>query len=307
MINQKGNTTLIAVVTVALLGVVLFLMFKPFEVVDTGNMGLYFKMGALQDEVRKPGINWKTPFVHRIKEVTIQPIQVDYEIAVDSNGAITKDNQTVGAKVTLFYKYDENRLVEMWRQFGEDKLKGIVVSTVKENVKEVIGTYDIFEIAQVRDEITGKVWEKVLADLVDYPVVLTELKMVNYDWSTAFDTQIEATMKRAQEVKQKQQELLIAEQEAQKQVKVAEAEKTATVTRAEGKRDAALLEAEAKAAEGDGIRKYNQAVQSNWAIEKEKINLEIEKIKAEAWNGQYVSQVHYGPIPVQTGNILGVK
>lgn len=305
--NNKGNTSLAVVITVIILGIVLFLLFKPFEIVETGNMGLYFKMGALQDEIKKPGLNWKAPFVHKIKEVTIQPIQVDYEIEVGENGAITKDNQTVGAKVTIFYKYDEARLVEMWRDYSQDKIQGIVVSTVKESVKEVLGTYDIFEIAQVRDEITTKVRDKANSDLESYPAYLTELKMVNYDWSSAFDTQIEATMKRAQEVKQKQQELLIAEQEAQKQVKVAEAEKTATVTRAEGKRDAAALEAEAKALEGEGIKKYNQSVATNWEIEKQKIQLEIDKIKATKWNGQYVSQVHYGPIPVQTGNILGVK
>lgn len=35
--------------------------------------------------------------------------------------------------------------------------------------------------------------------------------------------------------------------------------------------------------------------------------LEIEKIKAERWNGQYVPTNNYGPIPVQTGSIIPSK
>jgi regulator of protease activity HflC (stomatin/prohibitin superfamily) len=103
----------------------------------------------------------------------------------------------------------------------------------------------------------------------------------------------------------KEQELLITEQEAQKLVKQAEAEKQSLVTRAEGEMEAAKLNAEAKALEGKGIKDYNTAVATNWDIELQKMKLEIEKIKAENWDGTYVPNNMYGPIPVDT--VGGVK
>lgn len=112
------------------------------------------------------------------------------------------------------------------------------------------------------------------------------------------------TMQSAQMVKKKQQELLVTQQEAQKIVKQAEAEREALVQKATGERDAALLRAEAKQAEGDGIRKYNEAIAKNMAQEVEFRKLAIEQTKAERWNGQQVSTNNYGPIPVQTGSIV---
>jgi len=42
-------------------------------------------------------------------------------------------------------------------------------------------------------------------------IELSDFKLTNFDWSEDFDAQIKATMQRAQQVKQKEQELLITE------------------------------------------------------------------------------------------------
>jgi regulator of protease activity HflC (stomatin/prohibitin superfamily) len=290
------------------LAIILFLIFKPFQIVDSGNRGLVFTMGALSDEVKGEGVSWRVPLFQKIKKITIRPIQVDYTIEVGEDGAITKDNQTIGVGLSVFYKYDESRLVEMWRNTGEDKIKSIVLQTLKESAKKTIGEYTIYDIANNQEKIKSEIAEKFRNDLStgNYPLQITEVKVTNYNWSDAFEAQIEETMKRAQEVKQKEQELLITEQEAQKLVKQAEAEKQSLITKAEGEKEAAKLNAEAKALEGEGIRKYNEEVAKNWDIELKKIQLEIEKERVERWDGSYVPNNMYGPIPVDTaGGIQG--
>ena len=129
--------------------------------------------------------------------------------------------------------------------------------------------------------------------LEKYPVILVELKITNYDRSDKFDAQIEETMSRAQEVKQKELEVLIQEQEAQKQVKTAEAGKQSMILLAEGKKEKSKLEAEAKALEGEGIRKYNEEIAKSQELEIELRKLDIEKLKAEKRNGQYVPNNMY--------------
>lgn len=296
----------LATLIIGIIGIVLLLMINPFVKIDATEKGLMLTWGALDQKVLEPGIHWRWPIMQQVKQVTIQPIQLDHRVEVGGDGAITKDNQTIGADITMFYKYSADRLPEMYEKYGEDKIKSILNQTVRETFKGVIGNYDIFSLPAVQDEVRNKVWEDTKVKISEYPLELIELKIVNYDWSDTFDKQIETTMQRAQEVKQKQQELLIAEQEAQKLVKQAEAEKTSLITKAEGEKGAAALMAEAKALEGEGIKKYNESVAQNWDIELKKIQLEIERVKAERWNGVYVPNNMYGPIPVDTvGGVQG--
>lgn len=281
------------------------LLMGSFEIVDATERGLKFRLGSIQEEVLTDGIHFKVPFIEKIKTVNIQPIQLDHVVAVNSDGAITKDNQTIGAEITVFYKYDQEELVRMWRDYGKDNVKNTITQTLRESFKAVVGQYDIFRLPVTQDEIRGKVYEDLMAKLDSYPFTITELKIVNYDWSDQFDAQIAETMQKAQQVKQKEQELLITQQEAQKKVKEAEADKQAAITRAEGEKEQKRLQAEAKALEGEGIKKYNESVAQKWDIEKNKLELEIAKIKAEKWNGVYVPNNMYGPIPVDT--VGGVK
>lgn len=289
----------------AVIILIILLSINPLVKVDATERGLVFNWGALQEKILEPGIHFRTPFMTQIKTVTIQPIKIDHIVVVGNDGAITKDNQTVGAELTIFYRYRQDQLVNMWQDYGEEKIQSIMNSTLRESFKTTLGNYDIFKLPVSQEEIQGKVFGELQSKMGQYPIEITELKVVNYDWSDQFDAQITETMNRAQQVKQKEQELLITEQEAQKKVKQAEADKTALVTQAEGEKEAAALRADAKALEGEGIKKYNQSVAANWDIELKKIELEIERNRVEKWNGQYVPNNNYGPIPVETGSMYG--
>jgi len=292
----------------AIIGVIalmIILAINPVVKVDATERGLVFNWGALSDTVLLPGIHFRVPIMQRIETITIQPIQLDHVVVVGNDGAITKDNQTVGADLTIFYKYNKEDLVNMWENFGEDKIQSIMKSTLRESFKTTLGAYDIFLLPVSQNEIQAKVYALLQEKMQNYPIQMTELKIVNYDWSDEFDAQIATTMERAQQVKQKEQELLITEQEAQKKVKQAEAEKTALITQAEGEKEAAALRADAKALEGEGIKKYNQSVATNWDIELKKLELQIERERVAKWDGRYVPTNNYSPIPLQNGDLLG--
>lgn len=287
----------------AVLGVTLLLILNPFTQVEAGTRGLVFNWGALQPHTLDQGIHWRTPVMQKIISVTTRPIEVDYKIEVGHDAAISKDNQSIGADLVVFYRYDDSRLVEMWSKFGEDRLKSLVSSAMKESLKDTLGSYTIFDVAEHQEKIRGEVYSKFVAKVKDYPVAVSDFRIQNYDWSDAFDAQINATMKAAQQVKQAEQELKLTEQEAQKKVKEAEADKTALVTQAEGQRDAARLAAEAKSLEGEGIKKYNLSVAANIDIEVRLRQLEIEMERAKRWNGQNVPDQVFSPIPFSSGFI----
>jgi regulator of protease activity HflC (stomatin/prohibitin superfamily) len=262
--------------------------------------------GAVKDGVLQPGIQTHVPLLEKIQKYSIVPSEIKMEIPVGAAGAITKDNQTVGVVVTAFWKYDEDLVTDIARNYTEDRIKTIIKSTGEAAVKNTIGQYTIFDLAVAQSEITDKIKNIVTASLNQYPVVLTDVKLTNYDWSNEFDLQIQETMNRAQQVRQKEQELETAKLEAQKQVAVAQAGRDATVARAEGEKIRVTLEAEAKVLEGEGIRKYNDAISQNLNIELRLRELEIEKIRVEKWDGKYVPNNMYGPIPLNSqGGIQG--
>lgn len=282
------------------IGLAIVILF-PFSCVPEGKRGLRFTFGKVSDTVLTPGVVFKLPFVHRLEKLPVTPLVIEKNIEVGASGAITKDNQTIGADIKVFYRYQTDKLVLMWAKYGVDRINELVAAAITESFKVVVGEHHIFELPTMQNEIRQLVINNIKAKMADYPVDITDVNILNYDWSDEFDKQISETMHRAQQVKQKEQELLITEQEAQKLVKQAEAEKNALVTKSEGQKEAARLMADAKMLEGEGIRKYNQSVQANMELELKLRQLEIEKIKAEKWTGQLVPSQVFTPIPLNLG------
>lgn len=297
-IGRSGQIVALSVGTIALL------VSLSSVVINSDERGLKFTLGKIEEVELGPGLHFKIPFFQSIDAITIRPILLEKKVEVAAEGAITKDNQTIGAQLSVYYTYNQGSLVSMYKSVGQEKMTSILNDTIKESFKAEIGKYDIFALPTSQDDIQTKTLAQIRGKVSVYPITVTELKITNYDWSEEFDTQIKATMAKAQQVKQKGQELLIEEQEAQKKVKQAEAQKTSDVTKAEGGRDAAKLDAEALELKGQGIKKYNEALKQNMELEVQLRKLEIEKIRAEKWNGQYVPTNNYGPIPFQTGGML---
>ena len=300
---EMKHVKMIAKVILALV-VVLFLL-GTFTIVDSGTRGLKFTMGELDDNELNEGVAFKVPFVQTIRTLSIQPQVLNTKILVDDNGAITSDNQTVGADITVFYRYQTGKLAHMYREYGTRQIEEIVRKATLESLKQVLGAYTIFNVAIKQNEISMEFKKALTATLTAYPVELTEAKITNYDWSDAFDKQIEETMERAQQVKRTEQELLVTANTAEKQVKEAESSKRATILAAEAAFEKAKLLAKAKEAEGEGIKAFNQAISSNLNIQIRLKELEIEHDRIRKWNGVYVPNNHYGPIPIQNGVLLG--
>lgn len=289
-------------ITVIIVVIILILFNAGIHKVDSGHKGLRFTMGALENREIGEGIVYIIPFIQSLEKITIQPQELSYTITTGTDAAISKDNQSIGATISIFYKYIEGQLVDMRRNTGEKQVREILKQTSFEQFKQVIGAYTIFDVASQQDDISRSLFSAVESKL-NLPVRIEKLLITNYDWSDQFENQIEQTMKRAQEVKQKEQELLIAEQEAQKKVKEAQADSSAQVARAGGEYTSAKLLADAKKEEGRGISEYNEQIMKYADFEIRLRELAIRELEMKRWNGAFVPTNNYGPIPVQTGSL----
>lgn len=289
MYHEKENYTWLKWLIGLIIAGVLLVIVRPFTTVKSTERGVVYKFGAVNSKLWE-GLHFIIPFVESVKKIPITPQEMDLELPVAENGAITKDNQTIGANISIFYRFNDAEILDLAKNYGVDIVKQKVQKDTLEAFKQAIGQNTIFDVAQNQEKIRSQVKKMTNEKIGEYPVVIDDIKISNYDWSEEFDNQIASTMKIAQEAKQQEQQLKKVEIEAQQAVKKAEANK-----------EAERLNAEAMELKGKGVRAYNDAItsnQRNMELEIQLKKLEIEKIKAEKWNGQYVPINNYGPIPV---------
>ena len=304
------------IMVVLIVVVLLVVVLNCFSSVGTTERGIMVTFGKAGQEVLEPGLHFTIPFAQTIRKYSLAPVNYEIEFSIGSDGAVTSDMQTIGLTADVFWIYDETRLFDAATKYTESSLRNAIEKTMLASVKESVGRYTIYQIVEQQEKISSEISESLKSKMKDYPIVITQIAISNWDWSPAFDEQIAETMKTTQQVKIAEQELQITEQEAQKQIKEAAAEQEAMVIRANAEKEKAMIEAqtalevaqlqaEAKKVEADALAYYNQKVAENLEVELELKKLEVEKARVEKWNGQYVSTYQYGPIPVTQGSLLG--
>lgn len=273
--------------------------------------------GKAGDKVLDPGLHFTVPVAQHIKKYSLAPVNYEIDFTIGSDGAVTKDMQTVGLSANVFWKYDEDKLIEAVTLYTESSLQSAIEKTMLASVKESVGRYTIYEIVEQQEKISQEINDSLKKKMSSYPIDITQIAISNWDWSPSFDEQIAETMRTTQQVKIAEQELQITEQTVQKQIKEAEAEQKAMVIKAEAEKEKATiaaetklkvaeLEAEAKKVEAEALAYYNEKVAENLEVEVQLKKLEVEKARVDKWDGKYVSTYQYGPIPVTQGSLLGV-
>jgi len=289
--------------------VALILLFSSVYIISPNQRGVLTTLGKMSPTEIQPGMYVKAPFITSVRKVSIRPFEVTVKIPVTDQGAITKDNQIVGADIKLYYTYKTGQIAKMVSEIGESNVNDRMIAYLNESFKTTVGKYTIFEFA-LNQQTIREATEKYLTDRVtNFPVSVASVAVTNYNWSPEFDKQIQATMNAAQEVRKKEQELLTKKIEAQKEVVQQEAdtaiqklkadgEKYKQIATAEGKKQATLLEAEAKVKEGEAIKKYNDLIRSTLDVEIKFRELEISKIRAEKWDGREIADNKIMPFPI---------
>ena len=274
-------------------------MGNSFSVVDPNERGVQVTLGEITGDVLAPGMHGHAPFISKIQKYSIVPKGMNVNFSVGKDGAITKDMQTVGSQVTVFYRYDENRIMDAVKKYSPSILENAITRSLVSSVKESVGKYSIYELVENQDKITTDVTAIISEKLAEYPIEVTQLTISNWDWSDDFDKQIKETMNRTQQVRQAEQDLKLAETNAQKQVAEAEAAKKAAEQNAEADLIKAQKAAEAKQVEADALAYYNAKVAQNYAVETRLKELEIQLERAKRWDGREVPE--YVPLTAAGG------
>lgn len=274
----------------------LIVMFSAFFTIKSTERGVLSTFGKVE-KVLQPGLHTKIPFVQSVDKYTLVP--QEYRLVVPVNGdaaALSKDNQSLGYTAVIQYQYNENEILKIASQWSRDRLVENIKNEFIFATKSAVAAYSSSDVASNQLPIAANI-KKICIDFftsTNVPVLITNTTIDSWDWSDDFDTMIKETMKKQQEVKQKEAEVEIATQEAQK-----------TVVSAQAALDAAKLTAESTRVTADAEAYKNRQISQNAAQQQAQWKHEEEMARLEKWDGHYVPTNNYGPIPVQSGSIQG--
>ena len=139
---------------------------------------------------------------------------------IDSTAA-TKDLQDVSMRFAINYRLNPENVVELYKKVGANYAEIILNPAVQEALKNA---YTAEELVTRRSEVSKQIIEDLNAKVEKYGIVISELNIINLNFSEAYNNAIEAKQIAEQEVKKAQQELEKTKVEAEKKITEAKAE-----------------------------------------------------------------------------------
>ncbi len=220
----KKIKTLVIILVAALF--VITVAANAFTIVDAGHTGVVVTLGKVNEGVLQEGMHLKVPFVQKVVKIDnrIVKLEVDTE-------AFSKDLQTVQTTLAINYRVDTSKSYSIYKNIGANYEEVLVAPAVNEVLKAITAQYTAEESVTNRSLISDGLIKGLNEKLNNIGLYITDVNIINFDFSEAFITAIE-------EKQVAQQQLLKAETEKQTAITNAEAEAETTRIKAEAEADA---------------------------------------------------------------------
>jgi len=246
--NLKNSKKIVALFIIVLIALIVAL--NSITIVDPGHTGVVVTLGKVKEGTLQEGIHIKAPFVQVVKKIDNRIVKLEVQTE-----AFSKDLQTVDTKIAVNYRVDTKKSYSIYKNVGTDYEEVLVVPAVNEVLKAAAAKYTAEESVVNREAISDDLIVGLNNKLNDAGLFVTDINIVNYDFSEAFIAAIED------------------KQVAQQKLLKAETEKQTEITNAQAKAEATKIEAEGTA---EANRVLNDSLSDRV----------LENKKLEKWNGE---------------------
>lgn len=243
------NKKKIGWITVAIVAAVILLA-SSFTIVQAGHTGVVVTLGKVNEGVLQEGIHAKVPFIQQVVKIDNRIVKLEVETE-----AFSKDLQTVTTTLAINYRVDTAKSYSIYKNIGANYETVLVTPAVNEVLKAITAQYTAEESVTNRVLISEGLVEGLNEKLNNIGLYVTDVNIINFDFSEAFIAAIEE------------------KQVAQQQLLKAETEKQTAITNAQAEAETIRIKAEAEA-------------QANEIIRKSLSDEVIEYNKVEKWNGE---------------------
>ncbi len=266
--NGSGGNHLILTLGIALIAILGFFTFKPFTIINSGEVGIKVVTGKFQDQALKPGLHFFIPVFEKVIPVNTRVRMITYsnqnrhsvsdgysryEGGLKRNPAIrVMDSRGLDVDIDLAVQYHLRpdrapRTIATWGMGWEDK---IINTKVREIVRDVIGKYAAENLPQKRTEIAKEIQERVrksVESIAGKPVVLDSVELRNIELPPKIREKIEELQAEKQNVMIAEQQKDRAKREAERKAEIARGEAEKKRIEAQGHADKIRIEATAQA------------------------------------------------------------
>lgn len=255
-----------------------------FFTVDAGEKAVVLTFGEIS-RTADPGLHIKIPFVQTVKKFNVRVQKATFgrgEGALAEQpvlSAYSFDQQIIESyRLSITWSYDADKIDQVYKYFGtgvSDNIFHTVISpVVQQSTKTILGQYTAVTIVQDRAKLDHSIAQIMEEQLKEYPVKILSIQLEDVNFSKNYESIIEQTAQKKQEVETARNELQKVQIESQKQVAQAEAENKAIKLQADAEVYRITVQAKAEA---DAIKLKGDALRNN----KELVDLTI----AEKWDG----------------------
>merc|ERR1711988_525090 len=129
-LNPRSNLTckLVSSLLVVSLAIVIACLVGSYHKIEEGNVGIYFRHGALQGKVTEPGVQWMMPFIEEFK-------------------AITKDGiENTFREIQAITTVKKDKIITMTKQFGIEFKNVLIYDSIRENLRIFCANHTINEV-----------------------------------------------------------------------------------------------------------------------------------------------------------------
>lgn len=255
----------------------LAVVFRPFTLVPAGSRGVIFNQfkGVELNRSLSEGFHFIMPVVESVVIMDVRVQKAEFEAT-----AASMDLQEVKARLVVNYHLDQDKVSNIYQKVGTDYENKLIKPSVEESIKAVTAGYNATLLIGRRPEVRDKVMEVMKKRLDKYFIILDDLSITDFQFTSEFAKAIENKQVAEQEALRKEYELQKAKKEASIEIARAEGEKQAIITRAQGQAEAQRLLRESLTPE---------------IIKLKRIDAQIEAIKK--WDGK-LPKVTGGQVPL---------
>jgi prohibitin 2 len=276
-------------VLIGVVGLIVVLSFWPFRTVPTGSRGVITQFGAIKG-IQNEGLVILAPW-EKLALFSVRAEKADIENADGS----TSDTQPVKVSMTVRYSISVGRVSEVYEKYSHDGDLGSYVQTATQEVfKAVTARYTAPDLIAKRAQVSSDITSALRSKLDLYGAQVINVDMRNFSFNGDYMKAISEKVTQEQLRLGAENKLRTVEAEQKQKVAVAEAEASALRATADGEAYANLKVATAQA---EALKVQNAALAQNKDV-LELRRIEVEKVKAERWDGKLPQNIYAGaPIP----------
>lgn len=230
--------------------------FIGIRTVPAGYKGVRTSWGKIVG-VADEGFNWCNVFLG--EDILLVNLQVQ-KFESDPQSTASLDLQEVTTTVAVNYRIDKAFVKEVWEELRDEYEARIIRPQLEDSLKAVTVQFTSTEMIQMRPTVRTTLINLLKERLEPFHIIVISVSMTDFQFSSEFNAQLEATATAEKKVLEEQANLKIAELQQQQKVILAKAEAEATILKATGEAEAKIIQAEGEA---EAMRLLTEQLMSN--------------------------------------------